>query len=270
MRRKYEDILEPISKLQKDLENPDPHFRQNAVIGLGKYFENEEARNKLKEEEKTKIVNHLLKCLKPEEKSMEVKTRTVKIFKEISIHLKDAETTQIFSNIINYITDPKTEGKDIFVNCIKTILENVPGSFYETIGKIIVPTLTKGLDSKDQEIIILCLDTFNDYIKKFDYELIKKKYKGFKIDEEKIVKVALENINNSNDLLKVNSIEIMGTIGILLDKKKISKTTQKLIDLINRSETITEKKKLYLSIKIPRTYTISFPRSNGPQYNIIT
>ena len=180
---------------------------------------------------------------------MEVKTRTVKIFKEISIHLKDAETTQIFSNIINYITDPKTEGKDIFVNCIKTILENVPGSFYETIGKIIVPTLTKGLDSKDQEIIILCLDTFNDYIKKFDYELIKKKYKGFKIDEEKIVKVALENINNSNDLLKVNSIEIMGTIGILLDKKKISKTTQKLIDLINRSETITEKKNYILALK---------------------
>ena len=249
MRRKYEDILEPISKLQKDLENPDPHFRQNAVIGLGKYFENEEARNKLKEDEKTKIVNHLLKCLKPEEKSMEVKTRTVKIFKEISIHLKDAETTQIFSNIINYITDPKTEGKDIFVNCIKTILENVPGSFYETIGKIIVPTLTKGLDLKDQEIIILCLDTFNDYIKKFDYELIKKKYKGFKIDEEKIVKVALENINNSNDLLKANSIEIMGTIGILLNKKQISKTTQKLIDLINISETITEKKNYILALK---------------------
>ena len=239
MKRKHEDILEPISKLQKDLENPDPHFRQNAVIGLGKYFENEEARNKLKEEEKTKIVNHLLKCLKPEETSMEVKTRTVKIFKEISIHLKDAEIIQIFSNIINYITDPKSEGKDIFVNCIKTILENVPGSFYETIGKIIVPTLTKGLDSTDPEILILCLDTFNDYIKKFDYELIKRKYKAFKIEEEKIVKVALENINSTNDLLKANSIEIMGTVGVLLYKKQISKTTQKLIDLIKRSITIT-------------------------------
>ena len=110
MKRKHEDILEPINKLEKDLENPDPHFRQNAVIGLGKYFENEEARNKLKEEEKTKIVKYLLKCLKPEEKSMEVKTRTVKIFKGISIHLKDAEIIQIFSNIINYITDPKSEG----------------------------------------------------------------------------------------------------------------------------------------------------------------
>ena len=53
----------------------------------------------------------------------------------------------------------------------------------------------------------------------------------------------------SNDLLKVNSIEIMGTIGILLDKKKISKTTQKLIDLINRSETITEKKNYILALK---------------------
>ena len=234
MKRKHEDILEPISKLQKDLENPDPHFRQNAVIGLGKYFENEEARNKLKEEEKTNIVNHLLKCLKPEETSMEVKTRTVKIFKEISIHLKDAE---------------KSEGKDIFVNCIKTILENVPGSFYETIGKIIVPTLTKGLDSNDPEILILCLDTFNDYIKKFDYELIKRKYKAFKIEEEKIVKVALENINSTNDLLKANSIEIMGTVGVLLYKKQISKTTQKLIDLIKRSNTITEKKNYILALK---------------------
>ena len=150
---------------------------------------------------------------------------------------------------INYITDPKSEGKDIFVNCIKSILEYVPGSFYETIGKIIVPTLTKGLDSKDQEIIILCLDTFNDYIKKFDYELIKRKYKAFKIDEEKIVKVALDNINCTNDLLKVNSIDILGTIGILLNKNQISATTQKLIDLIKISNTITEKKNYILALK---------------------
>ena len=260
MRRKHEDILEPIPKLQKDLENPDPHFRQNAVIGLGKYFENEEARKKLKEAEKTLIVSHLLKCLEPKEESMEVKTRTVKIFKEISIHLKDAEIIQIFSNIINYITDPKSEGKDIFVNCIKTILENVPGSFYETIGKIIVPTLTKGLDSKDQEIIILCLDTFNYYIKKFDYELIKKKYKEFKIDEGKIVKVALNNINCTNDLLKVNSIEILGTVGVLLNKTQISTTTQKLIDLIKLSNTITEKKNYILALK---SLGLTLSRSQG-------
>ena len=249
MRRNHEDVLEPISKLQKDLENPDPHFRQNAVIGLGKYFENEEARKKLKEQEKTLIVNHLLKCLKPEEDSMEVKTRTVKIFKEISIHLKDAEIIQIFTNIINYITDEKSEGKDIFVNCIKTLLENVPGSFYETIGKIIIPTLTKGIMTKNQEIIILCLDTFNDYIKKFDYELIKKKHTSFKIDEEKIVKVALDNINSTNDLLKANSIEILGTVGVLLNKKQISTTTEKLINLIQKSNTITEKKNYILALK---------------------
>ena len=249
MKRKHQDVLEPISKLQKDLENPDPHFRQNAVIGMGKYFENEEARKNLKEAEKTLIVNHLLNCLKPKEDSMEVKTRTVKIFKEISVHLKDAEIIQIFSNIINYITDEASEGKDIFVNCIKTLLENIPGSFYETIGKIIIPTLTKGLDAKNQEIIILCLDTFNDYIKKFDYELIKRKYKGFKIDEEKIVKVALNNINSINDLLKANSIEILGTIGILLNKNQINNTTNKLIQLIKSSQTIKEKKNYILALK---------------------
>ena len=249
MKKKFEDKMDPIPKLQEDLKNPDPHFRQNAVIGLAKYFENEEARKQLKEEEKAVIVRHLLACLKPEEDSVEVKARTVKVFKSISIHLKDAEIIQVFSSIINYITDPKATGKDIYVNCIKTILEKVPGSFYETIGKIIVPPLTKGLDSNDPEIIILCLDTLNDYIKKFDYELIKKKYKDFKLEEQKIVEVALKNINSSNDLLKVNSIEIIGTIGELLTKREVCDTTAKLLNSIKHSQTILEKKNYILALK---------------------
>ena len=249
MKKKIEDKMDPIPKLQEDLKNPDPHFRQNAVIGFAKYFENEEARKKLKEEEKAIIVKHLIQCLKPEEESVEVKGRTVKVFKSISIHLKDAEIIQVFSSIINYITDPKASGKDIFVNCIKSILEKVPGSFYETIGKIIIPPLTKGLESDDPEIIILCLDTINDYIKKFDYELIKKKNKSFKLDEEKIVRVALKNITSSNDLLKVNSIEIIGTVGELLTKKQVCDTTKKLLDLINNSATIIEKKNYILALK---------------------
>ena len=249
MKKKVEDKMDPIPKLQEDLNNPDPHFRQNAVIGLAKYFENEEARKKLKEEEKATIVKLLLECLKPKEDSVEVKARTVKVFKSICIHLKDAEIIQVFTNIVDYITDPKATGKDIFVNCIKSIWEKVPGSFYETIGKIIIPTLLKGLDSTDSEIIILCLDTINDYIKKFDYELIKKKYTGFKLDETKIIEVALKNITSSNDLLKANSIEVIGTVGELLTKKQVCDTTKKLIDLMNNSSTISEKKNYILALK---------------------
>ena len=249
MKKKFEDKLDKISKLEEDLKNPDPHFRQNAVIGLGKYFENKEARENLKEEDKALIVNHLLECLKPSEESDEVKGRTVKIFKNISIYLKDAQIIQVFSSIINYITDPKAQGKDIFVNCIKSILEKVQGSFYETIGKIIIPPLTKGLESTDPEIVILCLDTINDYIKKFDYELIKKKYKAFKLDEKKIVEVAIKNINNSNDLLNVTSIDIIGPVGELLTKKEVCETTKELLNLINNSTSILAKKNYILALK---------------------
>ena len=247
--KKFEDKMDPIPKLEKDLENPDPHFRQNAVIGFGKYFENEEARKKLTEEEKATIVKHLIACLKPKEDSIEVKGQTVKVFKRISIHLKDAEIVQIFSSIVSYITEPKATGKDIFVNCIKSILEKVPGPFYETIGKIIIPTLTKGLESEDPEIIILCIDAINDYIKTFDYELIKNKYTAFKLDKEKIVQVALKNITSSNDLLKAHSIDIIGTVGVLLTKKQICQTTKKLIELINNSSTILDKNNYILALK---------------------
>ena len=44
---------------------------------------------------------------------------------------------------------------------------------------------------------------------------------------------------------KVNSIEILGTVGVLLNKNQISKTTQKLIDLIKISSTITEKRIIF-------------------------
>ena len=247
--KKFEDKMDPIPKLLEDLKNPDPHFRQNAVIGFGKYFENEEARKKLTEEEKATIVKHLITCLKPEEESVEVKGQTVKVFKRISIHLKDAEIVQIFSSIVSYITDPKATGKDIFVNCIKSILEKVPGPFYETIGKIIIPTLTKGLESEDNEIIILCLDTINDYIKKFDYELIKNAYKAFKLDKEKIVQVALKNITSSNDLLEAHSIDIIGTVGELLTKKQVCETTKKLIQLLNQTSTTLDKKNYILALK---------------------
>ena len=245
--------MEPISKLEQDLKHHDPHFVQNAVIGLGKYFENEEARKKLTEEEKTRIVQHLIDCLKPTEdpnnESVEVKARTVKVFKNISIYLNDAEIIEVFNKIVVYIIDPKAQGKDIFVNCIKSILEKVQGSFYETIGKTIIPTLLKGLDSNDPEIIILCLDTINSYIKTFDYELIKRNYKAFELEETKLVEVALKNITSSNDLLKANSIEIFGTVGELLTKKQVCDTTKKLLELINNSSTLLEKKNYILALK---------------------
>ncbi len=245
--------MDPIPKLEEDLKNPDPHFVQNAVIGFGKYFENEEARKNLKEEEKTRIVQHLIDCLKPAEdpknESVEVKARTVKVFKNISIYLKDAEIIEVFNKIVVYIIDPKAQGKDIFVNCIKSILEKVAGSFYETIGKTIIPTLLKGLDTNEPEIIILCLDTINSYIKTFDYELIKRNYKAFELKETKIVEVALKNLNSSNDLLKANSIEIFGTVGELLTKKQVCDTTKKLLELINNSTTLLEKKNYILALK---------------------
>ena len=254
MKKKHKDELEPFSKLEKDFDNPDPHFRENAIIGFGKYFENDEVRKKLTEKEKTIIVDNLLKCLNLKEEEVDdyninLKTRAMKILKEISIHLTQAEIIQIFSIMMNIIVDPKSKAKDISANCIKTILEKVPGSFYETVGKTIVPTLTKELDLKNQEITLLCLDTFNEYMKKFGYKLIKKEHTTFKIDEEKIVKVILENVNTTYDSLKIKSIEILGTIGVLLNKEQINETTQKLIDLTKNSRTISEKKNYILALK---------------------
>ena len=87
--------MDSISKLNQDVKHYDPHVRQNAVIGFGRYFEDDNARNSLKDEEKANIVATLLTCLEPKEKSIEVKGRTVRIFSQIAKYLKEAEIIQV-------------------------------------------------------------------------------------------------------------------------------------------------------------------------------
>ena len=72
--------MDSISKLNQDVKHYDPHVRTNAVIGFGRYFEDDKARNGLKDEEKANIISTLLTCLEPKEKSIEVKGKTVKTF----------------------------------------------------------------------------------------------------------------------------------------------------------------------------------------------
>ena len=231
--------METIPKLQEDMKNPDPHFRQNAVIAFGKYFEDETKRSKLTEPERSLIVKHLLLSLDPKEQSVEVKARTVKVFKAISIYLKEAEINQVFEESIKYITKSENKGKDIFVDCMKNILEKVPETFYDTIGKIIVEPLSKGLESEDQETLILCIDTLNKYISKFDYMLIKEKI-SFKFNKELYVSVALKNIANPDETLKIRALEFIESLGALLDKKEAEKTTKLILGFLSKSKSLNE------------------------------
>ena len=240
--------MDTIPKLEEDMKNPDPHFRQNAVIALGKYFQDETKRSNLTESERTRIVKLLINCLKPKENSEEVKTRTVKIFKSICIHLTEAEIDQIFEESINHIINQENKGKDIFVDCMKNILEKVPENLYDTIGKIIVEPLSTGLDSDDEGTLILCIDTLNKYISKFDYILVKEKT-SFKFNKEQYRSVALKNITSSNEALKTRSLEFIETLGALLDKKEVETTTEQILNYLFKSKNLTEIKDYINALK---------------------
>ena len=203
--------MKSIPELQEIMKNPDPHFRTNAVIDLGKYYEDESLRSKLTEQEKSTVVKMLIDCLNPKEKSIEVKSKTTNIFKKISIYLKETEISPIFQESVKYITTPGNEGKDIFADCLKSILEKIPETFCDTIGKIILEPLSKGLDSKDKETLILCVDLLSKYIEKFDYLLLKENC-ALKIDKPKYITVALNNILDKDETLRNRSFEFLETL----------------------------------------------------------
>ena len=232
--------MDSISKLNQDVKHYDPHVRQNAVIGFGRYFEDDNARNSLKDEEKANIVATLLTCLEPKEKSIEVKGRTVRIFSQIAKYLKEAEIIQIFSRIINYLSNESAEGKDIYVTCIKTIFNYCPASSCYMIGKVIVPVLTKGIESKNKEIIQLCLDAFTDYIRTFDYVLIKENTSVIP-NKDKIINTVVKYVTNDDITLQTNANHFIGEISVLLNKKQIDYLSNTLYDLFKKVNRINEK-----------------------------
>lgn len=69
--------MEDLNKQLKDLTNYDPHFRQNAVRSLSQKYLDNNIRNSLSEDDKTKIVNGLLSRLETSEDSLEVKGNIV-------------------------------------------------------------------------------------------------------------------------------------------------------------------------------------------------
>ena len=232
--------MDSISKLNQDVKHYDPHVRQNAVIGFGRYFEDDNTRNSLKDEEKASIVATLLTCLEPKEKSIEVKGRTVRTFSQIAKYLKEAEIIQIFSRIINYLSSETAEGKDIYVTCIKTIFNYCPGSSCYMIGNVIVPVLTKGIESKNKEITQLCLDAFTDYIRTFDYVLIKDSSKVIK-NKDQIIKTVVNYITSDDITIQTNANHFIGEFSILLNKKQIDYISNTLIELFNSSKSINNK-----------------------------
>jgi hypothetical protein len=233
--------LDDLKKLYKDITHYDPHVRQNAVIGFGKHFLDDTARNSLKEEEKANIVNVLLQCLEPKENSIEVKGRTVKTFSQITKFLTENEIIQVFTKIINYLTQKNAQGKDIYVTCIKNILKSTPMKSCYMVGKVICPVLTDGiLKSNDQEIIELCLDTYNDYIKIFDNILIKENESVIK-DKIPLFNKASNYLTSTDSTLQNNAINFIGNLAILLNKKDINEITKKLINTLNKSQNLFEK-----------------------------
>ena len=232
--------MDSISKLNQDIKHYDPHVRQNAVIEFGRYFEDDNARNSLKDEEKANIVATLLTCLEPKEKSIEVKGRTVRIFSQIAKYLKEAEIIQIFSRIINYLSNESAEGKDIYVTSIKTIFNYCPASSCYMIGKVIVPVLTKGIESTNKEIIQLCLDAFTDYIRTFDYVLIKENTSVIP-NKDKIINTVVKYITNDDITIQTNANHFIGEISILLNKKQIDYLSNTLYDLFKNVKKVNEK-----------------------------
>ena len=221
--------MENLNKLYKDLTHQDPHFRQNAVISLGKYFSDTKARESLTPDEKSNIVSQLLTRLEPKEDSIEVKGRTVKVFSQIACFLSESEIIQLFTKIIKYLTNKNSEGKDIYVTCIKTIFTQAPGSLCYMIGKVIIPELITGINSNNDEVVSLCLSTFSDYINTFDNLLILDN--NIIQQKEQIAKTAANYIDSKDITLQANAIYFLGTFSVLLSTKQISS----LLDIILNS-----------------------------------
>ena len=86
------------------------------------------------------------------------------MFGRISKFLKDSEIIKIFEKIIIYIIEPNTVGRDIYLICAKQIFKELSGDSCQTVGKVILPGITKGIKHSNNEIIETSFEIFNEYV----------------------------------------------------------------------------------------------------------
>lgn len=223
-------MSEDLGKLLKDLKHHDPHFRQNAVRFLSQKYINEFKILKL--EDRNSIIEGLISKLDKKEDSLEVKGVAVREFGKMAKILKEEDAIKVFSIIIAFVTDEKAEGKDIYVLCIKEILKEMNPSSCHLVGKTIIPEIIKGIQHKNNTIKELCFDTFNDYICKFSYILIKDSESLIK-NKDFVCECALDCLKTDSLTLRKVSSLFLGAFSTILKKETLYILLNNLLSLIN-------------------------------------
>lgn len=236
-------MSEDLSKLFKELDHHDPHFRQNAVRFLSLKFIKEFSI--LKPEQRNKIIDGLIKKLDKTEDSIEVKGVTVREFGKMAKILKEEETIKVFSKIVSFITDPTIEDKDIYVLCVKELLKEMNASSCHVVGKTIIPNIVFGIASEHKNIKELCFDAFNDYILKFNFILIKDS-EGLIDNKEYIYKQALANLDSDSMTLRKITSLFIGSFSTILKKDLLTSLLNELLNMISNS-TDNKKKSIYFA-----------------------
>lgn len=232
-------MTDELNKLCKELTHVDPHFRQNAVRFLSAKFIKEYSI--LKPEERNKIIDGLISKLDIGEESIEVKGVTVREFGKMAKILKEEETIKVFSKIINFITDENVEGKDIYVLCIKELLKEMNPTSCYVVGKTIIPQLiNKGIQNNDITIRELSFDTFNDYINKFNFVLIKESDSIIK-NKDLVYHCALDNLKLDSLTIKKICSTFLGSLSTILNKENLMLLLNDLTDRILKSKDLKSK-----------------------------
>ena len=114
------------------------------------------------------------------------------------------------------------------------------GASCYTVGKVIIPEILKGLQSKIFEIKELCFDVFTDYISNFNYILIKESESVIK-NKDAIFSIALETIHIDNQSLRNKVSNFLGNFSVILNKVQMALLIEGLISSIKSSSDIVEK-----------------------------
>jgi len=170
---------------------------------------------------------------------------TIRIFGNIAKYLKDDEIIRIFKIIIQYIIDQKTIGRDIYLICAKSIFKEVSGSACFAVGREILPSIKSGIASDCNEIKEVSFEIFNEYINTFNYVLIKDS-NSIIPDKGAICDSTLESLKIEVDSLRKTLSKFLGNFSALLTDEQVNSLTEKILGLIQSSESY-ESKIVYFS-----------------------
>ena len=173
-----------------------------------------------------------------EDTALDVQGNSVKCIAKIASKIQETNLGDIISKLAECIVTGKSECRDIYATCLKSIITDIQENYALTVIKQSIGSVINGIKKgNDAGIKEECVDIVDTLFKRFGYVFLQA---GQIVDKDQLMKLLTDHLVNENVGLRKKVTACIGSFSIILTGKQLQTLIQLLIHKISATKSKNE------------------------------